>query len=539
MFTLLINTPTAGDTRVELSDERLQGEGVVLGRAPRSGVVLDDMSVSRSHARIMARETTVFIEDVGSSAGTSLNGVRLVSRQPTRLSPGDRVTIGSCTVQVQAPVSASDAAADSIAPTFRAEPPVPSYMPLVGIDSAGLTYWTGGEITVRVMRVVDETHDVKTFIFAAEPLKLFSYLPGQFMTLNLTINGKIVRRSYTISSTPSRPHLISVTVKRVAAVDGQVPGLVSNWLHDQLHVGDRITVSGPFGDFTCAKHPAPRLLLISGGSGITPMLSMTRWLNDTGASVDIVFLHSARSSQDLIARHELEVLANHNTHLRLIMITSRPEPGSGWLGISGRLNISLLAQAVPDYAARRIFCCGPEPFMTGVKDMMIKKGFDMERYHEESFGGAKKQNSSIPAAVGATPTPAYGLAAIIRGLSSDKGNDKSGDNAPVKTPTPPAGDQSGKRKSATPSAATLTCSRSKRNVSCPPSTPILEAVEGAGLSWPSGCRMGKCGACKAKVIGGSLDRSGYDDGVLSAADRAADFVLTCVGKPAGDMTLDL
>jgi ferredoxin-NADP reductase len=217
--------------------------------------------------------------------------------------------------------------------------------------------------------------------------------------------------------------------------------------------------------------------------------------------------------------------------LRLLFITSRPEPGSAWPGVCGRITRELLTLAVPDFAQRRVFCCGPAPFMRGIKDMLKEAEFPMDRYHEESFGGAKKPappSAAVAANLAADATPAQGLAAILRGL----GTKAPAAIAPA-TPAPEA-----RRAAPAATADGITCGRSKRSIPCPPGYSLLEAIEDAGISWPSGCRMGKCGTCKAKLLAGQLDRSSYDDAILSPADRSNGFVLTCVGKPAGAVTID-
>ena len=104
--------------------------------------------------------------------------------------------------------------------------------------------------------------DVKTFVFSAREPRLFRYKPGQFLTLDLPIGGQVINRCYTISSAPTRGHLISITVKRVPG------GIVSNWLHDTLKPGYELRASVPLGEFTAFDHHAPKYLFLSGGSGI-------------------------------------------------------------------------------------------------------------------------------------------------------------------------------------------------------------------------------------------------------------------------------
>ena len=521
MLKFTLTHPTQGERHVTIDTPALTGEGATIGRTPRNHLVLDDQTVSRTHARLTVNQGSAFVTDCGSTAGTTLNGTRLTAERPLRITAGDRLMLGTFTLVL----NPAETAADPFEATIVAAPPLATYMPLANIPPEKFARWTEGELPVRVQRIIDETADVKTFVFASPTPTLYTYQPGQFITLHLTINGAKVMRSYSLSSTPSRPHTISITVKRVAAVDGQPAGVVSNWLHDHLGVGDSLTISGPYGDFSCVHHPSPRLLFISAGSGITPMLAMTRWLSDSAAEADVVFLHSARTSADIICRRELELLATHNPRLRLIIITTRPEPGAGWIGLTGRLSNELLTLAVPDYQRRTVFCCGPEPFMKGVKTLLADSGFPMGNHHEESFGGAKRP---APAAAVQPSTSQYGLKALLKA-----------DPGPAKpAPSGSGGSGSGSRTAAMPAIANVTFAKSRVTVTCAPNETILEAGEAKGVALPSGCRMGKCGMCKQRKRSGEIVREGYNDAVLPAADRSNGFILCCIAKAATAVELD-
>ena len=142
---------------------------------------------------------------------------------------------------------------------------------------SSLPVWGETDSSTLICRQVhDITHDVKTFLFESTQPALFQHEPGQFVTLQLQIGGRSVSRCYTISTLPTRPHLLGITVKR------QPGGLVSNWLHDTMAPGHRIVADGPFGVFTAARHPSSKYLFLSAGSAITPLMSMTRTLYDLG-----------------------------------------------------------------------------------------------------------------------------------------------------------------------------------------------------------------------------------------------------------------
>jgi glycine betaine catabolism B len=189
----------------------------------------------------------------------------------------------------------------------------------VGNEQAhNLLVWNGGRIRLRCAKVVQETVDVKSFSFTTETPSIFSYKPGQFVTLELEINGQIVRRSYTVSSSPSRPYNLTITVKRLES------GLASNWLHEHLVPGQEIWMDGPYGKFNCCDHPSDKYLFFAAGSGVTPIISMARWLVDTDPDSDITIIYTAKTQTDFILRDELLMLSRVHPKLKLILFCTRP-----------------------------------------------------------------------------------------------------------------------------------------------------------------------------------------------------------------------
>ena len=136
----------------------------------------------------------------------------------------------------------------------------------------------------------------------------------------------------------------------------------------------------------------PRGLL----GGITPMMSMSRWICDTVSNVDIIFLHSARSPEDIIFRQELEMMTARYPNFKLAITVTRAVPGQPWYGYTGRINETILPAIALDYQDRTVYVCGPNPFMEAIKELLQKIDFPMENYYEESFGGAKKKKAAAP-----------------------------------------------------------------------------------------------------------------------------------------------
>ena len=232
--------------------------------------------------------------------------------------------------------------------------------------------------TLICRQVQDITHDVKTFLFESAQPALFQHEPGQFVTLQLQIDGRSVSRCYTISTPPTRP--ISWVSPSNASLEASCrTGCTTRC------PGKRISADGPFGVFTIARHQSAKYLFLSGGSGITPVMSMTRTLYDLGSDADVVFVHSARTPSDIIFRRELETIASTVPTVRVVPVCERDSPAGTVGGLRGFLSAEMLQLLAPDLAERVVFCCGPAPYMAAVRRMLDEADFDMQNYHEESF----------------------------------------------------------------------------------------------------------------------------------------------------------
>lgn len=507
-------------------EKMLNGE-CIIGRDQRCCIHLDDPKVSSQHGKIFLKEGQYYYTDTISRNGSKINNEDAQINQNYLLKPGDQIQIGPFILWIQSLTENVE--------VIPPQPPQPSqYMPLAVTDPALVKRWTEGDRTLRCTQVIEDTPDVKTFRFVASPPVLFSFQPGQFVTLNLEIDGQQVARAYSISSAPSRPHTLDITVKRVpppSDVPDAPPGLVSNWLHNNITAGSEVKFSIPMGKFSCFVKPSQKLLLISAGSGITPMMSMARWICDTGADVDVVFFHSARSPRDIIFRQELELMDARHPNFKLAVTVTRSEPGIPWMGYTGRLNASMLQAIAPDLRDRTVYVCGPNAFMESAKSILEELGFPMENYNEESFGGKKKSkpkatSSSASATVITQLTPRSGLDMLrstepepISTSASTNGNHATGTLVVPKPTTLVA------------SETIIVFQKSGKEVPCDGEDSILEVAEEAGLQLTAGCRMGSCGVCKQKLLEGEVNYE-QDPGCEPGQ------VLTCIAKPVGRVVID-
>lgn len=491
----LFNHQTGEFQETVLKPEMMQQGEFLLGRAANCNLVLDGADISRVHGRIKFQQGEYHYSDLGSANGSRINNQMVQENQSYCLKVDDLIRIGDFVLMVETVEVNASQGETSIWRKLSGERQI----------------WSKGDLTVRCIRVTDETADVKTFTFVADPPVLFQYQPGQFVTLDLEINGESVMRSYSISSTPSRPHTLEITVKRVASPLDKPetpPGLVSNWLHDQIKVGSRVKLSGPLGKFTCMPNPAKKLLLISAGSGITPMMSMSRWIADTGTDSDIVFFHCARTPRNIIFRQELELMAARLPNFRPVISVTRSEPGQPWFGFTGRLTEAMLHTIAPDFPERTVYVCGPNDFMQSVKTMLEGLAFPMQNYYEESFGAPKKAKPTAP-----TPPSSA---------------------SPLPLPSPPSSPSS---YTPTPSKPAVFFAQSNQEVADDSAESILELAEQAGIKIRSNCRQGVCGACKKRKLEGAIKYESEPDG-LDPAEQEAGYILTCVAAPVGRVVVE-
>jgi len=361
------------------------------------------------------------------------------------------------------------------------------------LHSVNTSVWSNGRHSVRCVKVIEETLDVKTFCFMSEQPVMFFFKPGQFVTLELEFEGEQVMRSYTISSSPSVPYSFSITVKRV--LDGQV----SNWLLDNINEGDELAVHGPVGQFNCIDSPADKVLMLSGGVGITPVMSMARWFFDTNAEVDMCFVHSARTSREIIFRRELEQMSSRISNFSLHLICEQQVVGQAWSGYRGFLDQPKLEIIVPDFMEREVFCCGPAAYMSAVKALLQDNGFDMSRYHEESFAATPEdiEQDAIDQAETALSEE--------QALNPDE-------------------------------MMEITFSSTGKSIQVAPGETVHTAAFKLGMRIPKACGVGVCGSCRVLKTAGEVVMT--DNGGITDEEVAEGYILSCCSVPASDMTVE-
>ena len=356
----------------------------------------------------------------------------------------------------------------------------------------------GTELTgmVECVAITEVTHNVTSFELFAPWMARIDFEPGQYITVR--IPELELERCYSIASAPFGANTFTITVKRVGG------GAVSSYLHDVLRVGDRLHVDGPYGLFSTGFHPAAKHLFVSGGSGISPIMSMVRSLlaRSGGNPTDIVLIHNASTPNDIIFRPELDQLAEV-PGVSVVTMCSHDSAAEVWAGRRGRITRETLAEVVPELAQRETFVCGPAEYMAAVRVMLDDLGVLGSRVHEESF-------------VFAT-SPAERLAKRAR--SAEVGAD---------TPT-----------TCSPSALAsfgIDFTISGKRVDCDPETTVLDAAVEAGMVFPSSCEEGMCGTCKSVLVSGEVEMN--HAGGIRPKEIAAGKFLPCCSTPLSDLVVE-
>ena len=232
----------------------------------------------------------------------------------------------------------------------------------------------------EVRKIVVETPRVKSFLLHLP--SWLGHLPGQHVDIRLTAeDGYQAQRSYSIAS-PPEDKLLTLTVERVEN------GEVSQYLIDDVRVGDQFEVRGPIGGyFVWTTSMGGPLCLAAAGSGVVPLMAMLRHrCRRRKNRAPALLLYSSRSLEDVIYRDELDSMAHRDSDLHVVNTLTRQQP-EGWIGYRRRIDKELLAEAfVPPEWNPNIFVCGPTPFVENVSRFLVELGYDSLTIKTERFG---------------------------------------------------------------------------------------------------------------------------------------------------------
>jgi len=336
-----------------------------------------------------------------------------------------------------------------------------------------ITNQTKATASLKLAGIERQTGDTVTLRFPLSGDRPLRAKPGQFLTFDWVVDGKKLPRSYSISSSPLQTDYVEVTVKQ--------QGTVSTFLNREAKVGLKVEAHGPFGQFYFDEGQHRSIVLFAGGSGITPMMAMLRYIEEAAADTEVALLYAVRTETDVIFREELNRLNQRLPRFRCTVVASRP--GADWAGPRGRVNRALIEEQLGEIGQQTFFLCGPAGFVAGVKEILISLGVRTEQIRQERF------------TIG-TPDQDRAAAALY----------------PVEF------------------------ARSGGKYECSSSDSLLSCAESHGIDIPSSCRAGQCGTCATRVLEGDVEME-TEEG-LDPALRAQGYRLLCVGRARGSVRLD-
>lgn len=351
--------------------------------------------------------------------------------------------------------------------------------------------WSGWrEFRVARREFEDSTHSQCSFYLApTDGIPLTPFKPGQFLTFALQVAGtaRQVVRCYSLSDRPDAASY-RITIKRVAAPVGRSdlpPGVASNYFHDNVKQGDVLMVKAPSGAFFINSDPGIPAVLIAGGIGITPMMSMLRWVLVAQPERAIHLFYGVRHGGEHAFKQVLEQLAATHPLFRLNVLYSRPSPND-IEGVdfqeAGHVDVALLRRSLP-HGRHQFYVCGPPPMMASLIPALRNWGVLPADLRHEAFG---------PASVPAVETAPLAAPFEVKFRRSARTVDWDGRDAS-----------------------------------------LLDFAERHGLVVESGCRSGSCGSCETKLISGTVKYAANPE-----YEVAPGHCLLCVATPTSALVLE-
>lgn len=323
-----------------------------------------------------------------------------------------------------------------------------------------------------------------------------AYLPGQYLTFRLQIPGqpREVTRCYSLSDSPDHSDYYRVTIKRIPPPGGSPDapaGLVSSHFHDRLQVGDILDVKAPSGHFHLDVDSRTPVVLVGGGIGVTPALSMLNYLATAPAKRDVWFFYGVRNGNEHILKDYLREIAEQNPHIHVVACYSDPlstDRETEDFHFRERVSVDLFKRVL-EVNNFEFYICGPPPMMESLTKGLAEWGVPEAQIHFEAFGPASVKKVAKPPTAGA-PDAGEVEVNFVRSNKTVRWSSAAGT--------------------------------------------LLELAEAHGIRLDSGCRAGSCGTCVTAIRDGKVDYVGGNPDF----DIEKGSCLACVAVPKGALSLD-
>lgn len=341
--------------------------------------------------------------------------------------------------------------------------------------------------SMKVLHVIHETADAVSLVLARMDKRDITFIPGMFFTIIVTIDGKEHRRAYSISSSSLEHDIVRITIKRIK------DGLVSGWINQHVAEGDVLRVLGPSGTFTLMPDAGKtrQFLLVGGGSGITPLMSIAKSVLATEPETTIHLLYGSRSQDEIIFLDELKSLQKtYSARFKVRHVLENPP--ENWRGGKGRLDREKFASELKrlkidaTHDALSLYMCGPEPMMDGVRAVMLANGMHLRNIHQERFTPAPNKKDTLH-------YKAQKLTILANGKKWE------GTSSPGET--------------------------------------LLESGLSLSAEMVFSCTMGGCGRCRVKILEGEIDMD--EPNCLMPEERKEKYVLACISRAMTAVTFEV
>ncbi len=340
---------------------------------------------------------------------------------------------------------------------------------------------------MRISEVIDHAGaGAKTYVFKADKAAYFR--AGQYLSVALEIDGSVLTRPYSISSSPNRSKNgeYSITVRRTPN------GFASDWILDNWKVGDEVLLSEPLGSFFYEElRDSVDVIALAGGSGITPFLSMACAIRDKSENFNLTILFGSRNEESILFKDELDAIAKECDKVKVVHVLSE-EKKKGYE--HGFINADIISKYAPKDKDYSVFMCGPEAMYRFAEGELQKLGLDRKHIRRELLGVTKKVWEK--------------------------------DGYPV--------DAKGKTFS-----VTVRMGEDEKVISASADEPVLAAIERAGIAAPSSCRSGECGWCRSKLVSGNVYVPEENDEGRRWSDKENGYIHPCSSFALSDLVLEV
>jgi len=354
-------------------------------------------------------------------------------------------------------------------------------------------------LTVTVTSIERETPSAVTVNLQPITNEIISYIAGQFITLQLTLNGEVFHRAYSLCVPPRQQDTLTITVKEIPN------GVVSSYINQRLKSGDKLEILRPSGRFTIVPESQRKkhYFLIAGGSGITPMKAIALEVLEKEIESYVTIIFGNRTENEIIFREKfMDISILHSDRFVVKYVVENPT--STWTDTIGILDKNVLSQLLDQTQRDEIqqtdhlyYLCGPVGMMTGAKELLRERNVSANQIHEERF------------------------------FTLDTGKNKS--------TTPNTNTLDSQKDSET--LVTIRLRGQPTLVKAKQDQSILDAGLAAGIPMPFSCTMGGCGACMVKLVSGKVTMP--EPNGLTTDEVNAGYVLACVGCPNGECTVEI